>query len=63
MAKIVLSWASSHVKDSYLTDNLTDGFVTRDERERGDELALVDVKIGTADAAGLRNMSIASPLA
>lgn len=54
MAKLFISWFSSlHGMDLYLTDNLTNGLVTRNERESGDKLALVDVKIGTANTAGL----------
>lgn len=32
-------------------DDVSNGFVARDERELRDELALVDVRVGTADTA------------
>jgi hypothetical protein len=38
-----------------LTDNDTGGLVAGNQRELGDELALVDVQVSTADTARLQN--------
>jgi hypothetical protein len=44
---------------SDLTDNNTNGLVSGNQRELGNELSLVDVQISTADTASLeiKNMS------
>lgn len=42
----------------FLTDDNTDGLVSGNEGELGDELALVDVEIGTANTASLEIVQV-----
>jgi hypothetical protein len=52
-ATLLVLW-SGHGDPLYpLTNNDTNCLVSRDQRELGDELALVDVEVSAADAAGL----------